>query len=219
MDPRDAWRDVEVLLVDGNNLLHAVAGDAGPGPLRGLLARIAAAVPRSIATTVVLDGPPDPGAPSRMRVRPGLLVRHAGRIGADALLVHLVEEHPYLERAGVVVVTNDVALGDHVRKAGGRIRPVAWLQARLEAWPSAPSAPGSSIAGPRPRRAGPAGGASGTTSDHARPPAGSGTPRRTGSPGGSPATGEQDDEREPWRPGRGATRKRGNPRRAPRGER
>ncbi len=219
MDPRDAWRDVAVLLVDGNNLLHAVAGDAGPGPLRGLLARVAAAVPRTIDATVVLDGPPDPGAPSRMRVRPGLLVRHAGRIGADALLVDLVEERPYLERAGIVVITNDAALGEHVRKAGGRTRPVAWLSTRLEAWPSAPAAPGSTIGGPRPRPGGPAGGSLDRARRRRGPPSGTGTPRPEGSPGQPPTAGEEDEERHPWRPGRGATRKRGNPRRAPRGDR
>ena len=183
--PADPWHDVSVLLVDGNNLLHAVAGDPGPGPLRGLLARLAAAVPRTVDATVVLDGTPDPGAPARTRVRAGLLVRHAGRIDADTLLVQMVEARPFLERAGVMVVTNDAALQGQVRRAGGRCRPVGWLEAQLTGRPHIASAPGASIAGPRP-------------------------PRREGV---RPDDRAGDDERRPWQPGRGATRKRGNPRR------
>lgn len=199
--PGDPWRDVTVLLVDGNNLLHAVAGSHGTGPLRGLLARLAAAVPREVEAMVVLDGPPDPGAPARTKIRAGLLVRHAGRIGADALLVQAVESRPYLERAGVLVVTNDAALQEQVRRAGGRSRPVTWLETLLTAHPQA-AAPvagmvaGASIAGPRPRRPTP------------QPP-----PARRGAPPGGPESGGEEDERRPWRPGRGATRKRGNPQR------
>ncbi|MGC8634102.1 MAG: hypothetical protein ACP5VP_05485 [Candidatus Limnocylindrales bacterium] len=199
--PGDPWRDVTVLLVDGNNLLHAVAGSHGTGPLRGLLARLGAAVPRAVEAMVVLDGPPDPGAPARTKIRAGLLVRHAGRVGADALLVQIVESRPYLERAGVLVVTNDAALQEQVRRAGGRSRPVTWLETLLTTHPQA-GAPaggpgtGASIAGPRPRRAVP------------QPP-----PARHGAPGAAPGPADDEDERRPWRPGRGATRKRGNPQR------
>ncbi len=183
--PADPWHDVSVLLVDGNNLLHAVAGDPGPGPLRSLLARLAAAVPRVVDATVVLDGTPDPGAPARTRIRAGLLVRHAGRVEADALLVQMVEARPFLERAGVVVVTNDAILQGHVRRAGGRCRPVGWLEAQLTGRPQAATAPGTSIGGSRP-------------------------PRRAED---RPDDRDGEDDRRPWRPGRGATRKRGNPRR------
>ena len=110
-----------MLLVDGNNLLHAVAGNAGPASLRGLLPRLVAAVPPDVDTVVVLDGSPDPGAPSRMRVRRGLAIRHAGRVSADALIVQLVETRPFPDRAGVLVVTNDLALteaGPAQRRAG-----------------------------------------------------------------------------------------------------
>ncbi len=225
----DPWRDVSALLVDGNNVLYAWAGDPGPGPLHGLLARLAAAVPPRIETQVILDGAPDPGAPAATRIRPGLAVRHAGRRSADALLVELVEARPFFERAGVLVVTNDLALGERVGRAGGRARPVGWLAERLADRTTTAPPHGGSIAGPRPRRLrgasfpggrpiGPAepGGswpAAGAPPTGARPTA-KRPDRSEGDPDVAPPNADADEaEREPWRPGRGATRKRGNPRR------
>jgi hypothetical protein len=204
---------VAVLLVDGNNLLHAVAGNAGPASLRGLLPRLTAAVPTDVDTLVILDGPPDPGGPARVRIRRGLTIRHAGRIGADAVIVAVVEERTFADRAGTLVVTNDVALGDEVRRIGGRVRPVRWLRERLDE-PPVVRPPGASIAGPRPGR-----GQTGTARDRVptgRPGTGGG--RTQGEAGASPGVegtddGEQDATRPSWAPGRGATRKRGNPRR------
>ncbi|HXQ95326.1 MAG TPA: hypothetical protein VN800_00240 [Candidatus Acidoferrales bacterium] len=226
------WQDVTVLLVDGNNLLHAVAGDAGPASLRGLLPRLVAAVPPDVDALLILDGTPDPGAPSRMRIRRGLAIRHAGRVSADAVIVQLVEAKPFEDRAGVLVVTNDLALTELVRHTGGRARPVRWLEERLGE-PAVARAPGASIGGPRPA------GAFGRTPEHG---GGIGTRGRWGA-GGSPGTpgpassagpmaardarrdgeagtagdrgpdGERDAVRPAWAPGRGATRKRGNPHR------
>jgi hypothetical protein len=211
--PAHPWADVAVLLVDGNNLLHAVAGNAGPASLRGLLPRLTAAVPTDVDTLVVLDGPPDPGGPARVRIRRGLTIRHAGRIGADAVIVAVVEERTFADRAGTLVVTNDVALGDEVRRIGGRVRPVRWLQERLDE-PPVVRPPGASIAGPWPGR-----GRIGTAQGGA--PTGrhrTGSGRTAGEAGAAPGTegtedGEQDATRPAWAPGRGATRKRGNPRR------
>ncbi len=211
--PAHPWADVAVLLVDGNNLLHAVAGNAGPASLRGLLPRLAAAVPPDVDTLVVLDGPPDPGGPARVRIRRGLTIRHAGRIGADAVLVAVVEERTFADRAGTLVVTNDVALGDEVRRIGGRVRPVRWLQERLDE-PPVVRPPGASIGGPRPGRArqGMVNGRASTGRS------GAGGPRTAGEAGAAAETDGTDDRerdaaRPSWAPGRGATRKRGNPRR------
>jgi uncharacterized protein YaiI (UPF0178 family) len=188
------WDGVAVLLVDGNNLLHALQGQAGPAALRDLLGRLAAAVPGSVDATVVLDGPPDPGAPMHAHVRRGLSVRHSGRASADTVIVELIEARPFLRRADVVAVTNDVELADRVLHAGGRRRSVGWLEQRLaeRTLPRAAGGSGGSIGGPRPAAMTPAPGAA------------------------SPEAGEGEPERRPWRPGRGATRKRGNPRRGAR---
>ncbi len=187
----DAWGDVEALLVDGNNLLHAVAGDAGPAALRGLLPRLAAAVPVLVDTVVVLDGTPDPGAPSWTRVRRGLVIRHSGRRSADAVLVDLVEQRPPERRAATLVVTNDAALATDLRHAGARVRPVGWFEQRLAEASGSP-APGASVGWRRGPLAPPVGGGGGETKDPGR---------------------DQEAARRVWTPGRGATRKRGNPRR------
>ncbi|MDA8201951.1 MAG: hypothetical protein M0Z49_04185 [Chloroflexi bacterium] len=184
---RDAWSEVEALLIDGNNLLHAVAGDAGPAALRGLLPRLVAAVPSSVDTVVVLDGTPDPGAPSWTRLRHGLVVRHAGRRSADAVLVDLVEARPFDRRALTVVITNDVGLAQGVRRAGGRVRPVAWL-ARQFATGAAALPAGGSVGWRRP-------------------------PMPLPGDGGERDGRDDEAARPAWSPGRGATRKRGNPRR------
>lgn len=190
MTAGDPWGGVRVLLIDGNNLLHATAGDAGDAPRRGLLARLAARIPPEVETMLVLDGAPDPGAPTRSRVRHGLEIRHSGRLSADAVLLRALESRPFEQRDAVVVVSNDIALGDAARRSGGRARRVEWLEQRLAADPRRIA--GSSIGGPRPH-------------------AGGGMP--PGHPIGSAGEAPTEDERQPWRPGRGATRKRGNPRR------
>lgn len=215
MTRSDPWEGVGVLLVDGNNLLHALEGHAGPVAVRGFLARLTDRVPPGVEATVVLDGSPDPGTPMSTRLRRGLAIRHSGRSSADSLIVQLVEGHPYLLRAEIVVVTNDAELSDRVRRAGARPRPVAWLALRLTESRRPPAAPGTTIGGPRPgidrRPGGPAPG-----QDHrGHGKRAGGSPRDSGPGRGAErdAGGDEEHPREPWRPGRGATRKRGNPRR------
>jgi hypothetical protein len=66
---RQPFAAIEVLLIDGNNLLHRLAGSADPAALRGLLPRLTAAIPGDIATTVMLDGYSAPGSGRSQRVR------------------------------------------------------------------------------------------------------------------------------------------------------
>jgi hypothetical protein len=176
VSPSDRLAGVELLLVDGNNLLHRESGSAGSGPVRGLLARLQSAVPAPVHTIVVLDGHAAPGSSSMNRVGPRLELRHARSQSADDLIVQLATAHSPVGRAGVVVISDDRALRDRVTTAGCRARRLVWLQELL-----------------RPRRAGP-------------------DPRPAVPAEGAP----DDDERPAWRPGRGATRKKGNPRRRPR---
>ncbi len=89
---------------------------------------------------------------------------------------------------------SDRGLAERARRNGGLARPVTWLMACLEE------------ASPAPGR------------DQARPAAGS--IARTKPLRGAPAPSTADEaEPAPWRPGRGATRKRGNPRRGTRATR
>jgi len=168
---RQPFAAIEVLLIDGNNLLYRLGGSADPAALRGLLPRLAAAIPEDITTTVMLDGHSAPGSGRSQRVRRGFEIRHAGSRSADDALLDLVRASP----RGTTLVSDDRALRDKAQHLGAHTERLAWLEALLQ------------IGSARP----------GIGSGN-RPP---------------PSANEPEPERTPWRPGRGATRKRGNPRR------
>jgi YacP-like NYN domain len=177
---RDPLTDTERLIVDGSNLLPALARSSGGVPQAALIGRLRAAIPASIAVELVFDGAPDPGLRGQ-RIAAGVTVRHAGRRTADEAILELIE------RAGptfasrhadaILVVTDDRELATGVRARGARTAGTAWLIVRLE----------------RPRLAS-------NSVGNRRPPA-------------SQPTDPDDRERSPWKPGRGATVKKGNPRR------
>jgi hypothetical protein len=213
-------------VIDGNNLLHALVGGVDASALREFLARLRATLPTGVMGTIVLDGPPDPGAPMRARVGTEILVRHAGRSGADRVIVETVEALPLVARGGVVVITNDLELRGRVAHAGARAEPVAWLIERLGSRPldvpaAKPSRPVSPGQWPRPRL-GAAHPVQGPGPDlrrrtravmpsdwEALGPSGPAPRDPSHGPAGAADVGG-------WHPGRGATRKHGNPRRLPR---
>jgi hypothetical protein len=128
----DAGLDlVELVLIDGDNLLHAVRGTRDAGGVAWLLPRLRAWRPADVTIIVVLDGPADRGLGDRRPIAPGISVRHAGARSADDVIVSIVEARPYADRARTVVVTDDARLRDRVRHAGGIGRRVAWLTARM----------------------------------------------------------------------------------------
>ena len=175
--PRDPLTGTDRLLVDGSNLLHALARRTGPAPQAALIGRLRAAIPASIGVELVFDGAPEAGLRGE-RIASGLIVRHAGRRSADEVLIGLVDQARAAAGPGgafgLLVVTDDRELRGALHARGARTAGTAWLLGRLD----------------RPRLAAPSVG-------NRRPP---------------PST-EVDDERPPWKPGRGATAKRGNPRR------
>lgn len=192
---RDFLDGTALLLIDGNNLLHRVAGSTEVGALRLLLARLQAAIPPSLETLFVLDGSPDPRAPRHQLVRRGLEIRHSGASDADTLLVEIVSGRPWEERAWAVVVTDDRGLTERVRRTGGRTARLHELEALL-ARSRQPSA--AQRAGTSPPRT-----------------VGIGAPaRHRWAPGVRSTAGDDagdGDARVPWGPGRGATKKKGNP--------
>ncbi|CAN5459599.1 hypothetical protein BH20CHL6_BH20CHL6_09360 [soil metagenome] len=197
--------DIRLLLIDGNNLLHRLQGSIAPAALRTLIARLNGALPPSTHTILMLDGPPDPGAPSRQKIRQGLELQHAGRIDADGAIVFLVADRPFGERADTVVVTDDRALSERVRRVGGRTRRLSWLEGLLDE-------PG---AGGHGSGSGSGSGSGGSSRSGARP-VGVGHPKPPLPQSRDRADGDDDGDeadRQGWQPGRGATRKRGNPRR------
>ncbi len=188
---RDPLAGVELLLVDGTNLLHAIRRGAGPAPSSAVIGRLRAAIPAAIRVELVFDGPPPPG--SGGRIAHGVGVRYAGRISADDHIRGLVETLPRPgphEDPGVLVVSDDAELRRSLRDMGVTTTRTAWLMARLERTKLASPSVGAARA-PRP----------GAT-------VGSGSPPVGADDGGV-------EGRRPWRPGRGATSKTGNPRRAP----
>jgi rRNA-processing protein FCF1 len=170
------FEGTEVLLIDGNNLLHRVAKSVDEGAQRLLIARIRATVPQTLATVMMLDGHAAAGTHRKEKVSKGFEIRHAGSITADDALLRIVHDTPVQERHEVTVVTDDRPLADRARTLGARTRRLDWLQQLLDA---------------------------------PRPPA---TKAGIGA-GRPPATAFEPVDRRPWSPGRGATHKRGNPKR------
>ena len=185
-DDRRVLEGIGRLVVDGSNVLHALSRGVEAAPPAALIGRLRAIVPPGVTVTVVLDGSPGHGLVAR-HVASGVEVRYAGRETADELIGHMLLTAPPGDNAGTLVVTDDFDLGGTVRRYGGRTARSEFLLRRLDRQRLSSPAPGRPVA--------PA------------PPA----PPESG---GSGRSGEDEGSR--WSPGRGATRKKGNPRRQPR---
>ena len=209
-DDRRVLEGVQRLVVDGTNVLFALRRSPAPLPATALIGRLRAIVPAGVEVVLVLDGTPQPGLVSR-RVASGVEVRYAGRWTADQLITHLAEHDFAASSAGLLVVTDDIALAAAVRRAGGRTVRNGWLIDRLGR--QRLSAPSSG----RPNMAPPGEGGSSIGSGGAAAGGGAarrGSERSAGATGdGQDATSDSDAPR--WSPGRGATRKVGNGRRRP----
>ena len=182
--------EIALLLIDGDNLLHEVRGSRDAGAVAWLLPRLRRWRPDGMHIVVALDGHAEPGQPGRWVAAPGIWFQHSGSRSADDLLIEMLREQPYAERTRSAVVSGDHGLADRARRAGGATRQVAWLLRQL----NAASGPGAISSG----TASPVG-------------IGQGPPTRRATPTSHSADA---DGRDAWQPGRGATRKRGNPRRA-----
>ena len=182
---RSPLEGIDRLIVDGNNLLHAGSRSNTPLPASAVIGRLRATIPANVGIELVFDGAPEPGLRGE-RIASGLIVRHAGRRSADQAIVSLVEE----ARAG----SGDAAGADNVlvvtddRELRHAVQAHGAKTARAE-WLLARLARGTlqapAIGNPRP-------------------------PRPLDQPQGRPV---HDEDATPWRPGRGATTKHGNPKR------
>jgi hypothetical protein len=180
------------LLIDGTNLLHTLSRTGGAAPAATLIGRMRAIVPAQVAIELIFDGPPERGLRGE-RIAAGTSVRYSGPRTADAVILALVDDVRMVDgadgTAGLLVVTDDRDLRHGARMRGARTAGSAWLLGRL----GAGRLSSASIGNARPPRAAPTAAANAAGSD------------------GDPA----ETDRIGWRPGRGATTKRGNPRRAP----
>lgn len=184
------------LLVDGTNLLHAMSRTAGPAPAAALIGRLRGAIPAPITIELVFDGPAERGLRNE-RIASGVVVRYSGPRTADAVILAIIAHVHLLDgsdgTANLLVVTDDRDLRHSARLRGARTAGSAWLLGRLDSGRlSSPS-----VGNPRPAR-----------------------PVRTVGPGPQTAAASSDGDpaetdRPGWKPGRGATTKRGNPRRSP----
>jgi hypothetical protein len=131
--PRDPLEGVERLLVDGNNLLHALRRGSGGGPAAAIVGRLRAAVPATVAIEIVFDGPPEPG--SSGRVASGVRVRYSGTRSADAVLISMVDvagpPAPSTDPT-ILVCTDDTELRHVLRRRGAGTVGTGWLIRRLD---------------------------------------------------------------------------------------
>jgi hypothetical protein len=181
---RSPLEGVDRLIVDGNNLLHAGRRNTTPLPASAVIGRLRAAIPAQVGIELVFDGPPEPGLRGE-RIAAGLIVRHAGRRSADQAIVSLVEGAR--EASGASGADNLLVVTDdrELRQAVGSLGAATARSAWLLARLARGTLQAPAIGNPR----------------APRPP----EPRA--------GRGVVDEARAPWRPGRGATSKHGNPRR------
>ncbi|MFV2062420.1 MAG: hypothetical protein ACC726_02760 [Chloroflexota bacterium] len=123
--------DIELVLVDGDNLLHEVRGSRDEGGVAWLLPRLSGWRPEGVRIVVALDGHAAPGEASRRRVTRGIEFHHSGSRSADDMLVGLLASRPYDQRARAVVITRDRGLQARARGAGGQTRSIDWLMRQL----------------------------------------------------------------------------------------
>ena len=213
---QDPLLDTRLLLVDGTNLLFALnrgsrrrpalgspwtgaTGGPDPAPAKATPsppARGAPSPPAAIIGRLRSAIPPavriqivfdgPPEPGAARRIASGVEVRYGGRRSADAVLLDIAE----LAGGGVLVVTDDADLRRALHARGAKTTHTEWLIARLDRGRlSAPA-----IGAPRPPR----------------------SPQLPDSPDEPDRGGDRDSADGPhWHPGLGATRKVGNPRRAP----
>lgn len=186
--PSSPLEGVTHVVVDGTNLLYRLGrGTGAAAPPAAAIGRMRAAFPGTVAIDLVFDGM---GAGPKGRVAQAMYVRWSGRRPADDTILELAGAGggPGVPApAGVLVVTDDRELRERLRAHGVGTVALAWLTARLEL----------------PRLRSPAPG-------NARPATGIGQ--------GAPPPVQDGGEglREGWRPGRGATAKRGPSHKLPR---
>lgn len=115
------------ILVDGNNLMYTLSGDAGD---RAEVRRLTLDLTRRerVSVTVVFDGPPPEGCPSRERLG-AVTVVYSGRASADDVIIRTLPRPPHAR--DWVVVTDDHGLTERARRAGARTRGLAEWRAKL----------------------------------------------------------------------------------------
>ena len=191
---RDPLAATRRLLVDGTNLLHAMAtSSAGAAPPAALIGRLRGAIPAATTIELVFDGPPERGLRNE-RIASGLIVRYGGPRTADAVILAMIDDVRLVDgadgTAGLLVVTDDRDLRHGARLRGARTAGSAWLLGRLDARKLSSPSVGNPRAARVPR--GPSVGEPGGPPRRARRrPPGLAAGTRRDDQAGQPATGAQ----------------------------
>lgn len=149
LDSIDPLAGVDLVLIDGNNLLYALrgrgaggvggsahergTGAAAPPPASAIIGRIRSAIPPGVKVELIFDGSPS-GITGRLAT--GMSVEYSRRATADEVILNRISRQ--LEEGGpastwpILAVTDDRGLRDGVRTRGGRSAGTAWLMRRLE---------------------------------------------------------------------------------------
>jgi hypothetical protein len=172
----DPLAGVELVLIDGNNLLYALRrspdgarSDRSPGtsapppPASAMIGRIRGVIPAGVRVELIFDGSPS-GITGRLAT--GMSVEYSRRAKADDLildrLTRQLAEHGPASTWSTLAVTDDRELRDGVRNRGGRSAGTAWLLRRLSGTERPVRGRPGMTPAPRPK--------SGTGLGHARPP-------------------------------------------------
>ena len=133
--PRDPLALTTRLIVDGTNLLHALARGADRLPPAALIGRLRGLIPAEVEIELVFDGPAERGLRGE-RIASGVRVRYSGPRSADELILSLVEEVRATlgpaETASLLVVTDDRDLRGRLGARGARSAGASWLIGRLD---------------------------------------------------------------------------------------
>ncbi len=151
MSGRGPLDGIELVLIDGNNLLHRRRQGTDDAALRGLLVELQRKLPPAVRAEIILDGHPAAGTPLRQKVSPALELRHAAGTADDAI-VAAVSALGWASRGRTIVVTDDRALGDRCRTVGALSRRLDWLEALPPAPAASAAKAGSTIGSGRRRR-------------------------------------------------------------------
>jgi len=123
------------ILVDGNNLLHSLTD--GARTRAGVRRQVLDATRHETMTvTVVFDGPPPEGAPSRESLG-NVTVVYSGSRTADDVIVGMLPSGGAAKQ--YAVVTDDRGLAARVRDRGAEVRTLAqWRGRRRRPSPTRP---------------------------------------------------------------------------------
>lgn len=188
----DPLAETDLLIVDGTNLLFALRRGSSGLPAAALIGRLRAIIPAGTTIELVFDGRSERGMRST-RIAAGVTVRYAAPLSADAAIMAGADRFDSSAIDRLLIVSDDRGLRDLVERRGARTARCAWLIGRLGR---------TTLSSP--------------TTGNARRPAPPLPGIRAGDPKPEDASGAG---RGGWSPGRGATTKHGNGRRAPRSAR